>query len=218
MAAGVFLGTVLLSILAYVVGMVVFVAGGSLTGANSLTDADRVFGDNVGTSYEKDPETGLTPTFFSLLALFYPSVTGIMAGTNRSALLSNAGRSIPRGTLGAIGTTTAIYVGTVWLFGAFVSNETLKTNKLVVAAAAWPHPMLVNVGIIMSSIGAALQCLTGAPQLLSAIAHDKARGSGAGAGVSLADTPPPPPEPRRRCPSSSPSLLPPEQHRAAPSG
>lgn len=173
MAAGVFLGTVLLSILAYVVGMIIFVAGGSLNGANSLTNEDRVFGDNVGASYEKDPETGLTPTFFSLLALFYPSVTGIMAGTNRSALLRDAGRSIPRGTLGAIATTTAIYVGTVWLFGAFVSNETLKTNKLVVAAAAWPHPMLVNVGIIMSSIGAALQCLTGAPQLLSAIAHDK---------------------------------------------
>lgn len=36
---------------------------------------------------QENPDTGLTPTFWSLLALFFPSATGIMAGCNRSAVL-----------------------------------------------------------------------------------------------------------------------------------
>jgi potassium/chloride transporter 4/5/6 len=91
-----------------------------------------------------------------------------------AAILANPGRSIPTGTLGAIGTTTCIYLIAIWFFGTSLSNELLITDKLVVTAVAWPHELIVKVGIIMSCIGAGLQTMTGAPRLLAAIADDDA--------------------------------------------
>jgi len=37
---------------------------------------------------------------------------------------------------------------------------------------AWPAPAVIYIGIILSTLGAALQSLTGAPRLLAAIAND----------------------------------------------
>ena len=42
----------------------------------------------------------------------------------------------------------------------------------MVGNIAWPHPKLVEVGSLLSTIGAGLQSLTGAPRLLQAIAKD----------------------------------------------
>ncbi|EPS64392.1 hypothetical protein M569_10388, partial [Genlisea aurea] len=44
--------------------------------------------------------------------------------------------------------------------------------RLLTATVAWPLPAITYVGIILSTLGAALQSLTGAPRLLSAIAND----------------------------------------------
>ena len=38
---------------------------------------------------------------------------------------------------------------------------------------AWPHPKVVEVGSLLSTIGAGLQSLTGAPRLLQCIAKDQ---------------------------------------------
>lgn len=45
-------------------------------------------------------------------------------------------------------------------------------GSLVVGNIAWPHPKVVEVGSLLSTIGAGLQSLTGAPRLLQAIAKD----------------------------------------------
>lgn len=169
MSSNFFLLCVLASVVCMTLGVILF-ALGLFDGA--LGPMDRVFMDNIWPIYEPDPITDVTPTFFSLLAIFYPSVTGILAGSNRSAVLSNPARSIPAGTLGAVGFTTFIYIFTVWLFGMIIANETMKENKMVVADIAFPSGGVVKIGIIMSSIGAALQCMTGAPRLLAAIALD----------------------------------------------
>lgn len=174
-AAHLFLGAVLLSILSFLVGIVIFAAGGALNGAASLDAADRETWGSVHSSYEKDAETGLTPSFFSLLALFFPSLTGITAGLNRSQS-RDVGHSVPQGTLAAIATGSVVLLSTVWLFGASVSSDALKANKLAMAAAAWPHPVLVNAGILVIAVGAVLQCLARAARLLSAIAHEEVRG------------------------------------------
>ncbi|KAM0860870.1 hypothetical protein ACQ4PT_046263 [Festuca glaucescens] len=44
--------------------------------------------------------------------------------------------------------------------------------KLLTATVAWPAPVVIYIGIILSTLGAALQSLTGAPRLLAAIAND----------------------------------------------
>lgn len=44
--------------------------------------------------------------------------------------------------------------------------------RLLSATISWPYPAFIYVGIILSTLGAALQSLTGAPRLLAAIAND----------------------------------------------
>lgn len=86
--------------------------------------------------------------------------------------MASPGDSIPVGTLSAIATTTCLYLAVIWLYGCSVSNSVLINDKLVVVSMAWPSQYVVNVGIIMSSVGACMQSLTGAPRLLAAIAND----------------------------------------------
>lgn len=169
MASNIFLGMVFLSIFCMCLGCVLFASGVFL---GRLQPWDLVFFDNVWSRYEPDPVTGIMPDFFSLLAIFYPSVTGILAGSNRSAVLADPGKSIPKGTISAILTTTTIYISVVWLFGLTIANPTMKTDKFVTAAIAFPNDQVVKIGVIVSCIGAALQCLVGAPRLLAAISMD----------------------------------------------
>lgn len=46
-------------------------------------------------------------------------------------------------------------------------------GKLVVANMAWPNEWVILIGSFLSTLGAGLQSLTGAPRLLQAIARDE---------------------------------------------
>ena len=170
-AANFFLVTVGLSIFSILLGTILF-AFGLYDG--SLSDEERAFGDNLHSNYRPDPITGVTPTFWGLVAIFYPATTGIMAGTNRSSTLASPNKSIPIGTIGAIGVTTILYICQVWLMGSVVSNDILIYNKLVLTTVAFPSRIVAKLGMVTSCVGAALQCMAGAPQLLGAIAADDA--------------------------------------------
>ncbi|KAF3450326.1 hypothetical protein FNV43_RR06406 [Rhamnella rubrinervis] len=135
--------------------------------------------DNWSSDYQNtnsggvpDPDGKVTWNFNAMVGLFFPAVTGIMAGSNRSASLKDTQRSIPIGTLAATLTTTAMYIVSVFLFGALATREKLLTDRLLSATVAWPFPAIIYIGIILSTLGAALQSLTGAPRLLAAIAND----------------------------------------------
>uniref|UniRef100_A0A8C1LNK2 Solute carrier family 12 member 7 n=1 Tax=Cyprinus carpio TaxID=7962 RepID=A0A8C1LNK2_CYPCA len=119
-------------------------------------------------------------TFFTLLVgIYFPSVTGIMAGSNRSGDLRDAQRSIPIGTILAIATTTIIYLSCVVVFGACIEGVVLRDKfgdsvkgNLVIGTLSWPSPWVIVIGSFFSCCGAGLQSLTGAPRLLQAIARD----------------------------------------------
>ena len=106
-------------------------------------------------------------------------MVGIMAGSNRSGDLADAQKSIPIGTICAILTTSTVYLSTVLLFAGTVDNLLLRDKfgqsiggKLVVANIAWPNQWVILIGSFLSTLGAGLQSLTGAPRLLQAIAKD----------------------------------------------
>ncbi|XP_048018933.1 solute carrier family 12 member 7 isoform X1 [Megalobrama amblycephala] len=119
-------------------------------------------------------------TFFTLLVgIYFPSVTGIMAGSNRSGDLRDPQRSIPTGTILAIVTTSFIYISCVVLFGACIEGVVLRDKygdsvkkTLVVATLAWPSSWVIVIGSFFSCCGAGLQSLTGAPRILQSIARD----------------------------------------------
>ncbi|XP_054803510.1 cation-chloride cotransporter 1 isoform X3 [Prosopis cineraria] len=139
----------------------------------------ETFKENWNSDYQKtdangipDPNGSVSWDFNSLVGLFFPAVTGIMAGSNRSSSLKDTQRSIPVGTLAATLSTSSMYLITVFLFGSVATRNKLLTDRLLTATIAWPFPSLIKIGIILSTLGAALQSLTGAPRLLAAIAND----------------------------------------------
>lgn len=73
----------------------------------------------------------ITTTFTILIGIFFPSVTGIMAGSNRSGDLADAQKSIPIGTICAILTTSTVYLSSVILFAATVDNLLLRDKSVV---------------------------------------------------------------------------------------
>ncbi|XP_046286356.2 solute carrier family 12 member 7 isoform X2 [Marmota monax] len=123
--------------------------------------------------------TDIMTYFTMLVGIYFPSVTGIMAGSNRSGDLRDAQKSIPTGTILAIVTTSFIYLSCIVLFGACIEGVVLRDKfgealqgNLVIGMLAWPSPWVIVIGSFFSTCGAGLQSLTGAPRLLQAIARD----------------------------------------------
>lgn len=116
-------------------------------------------------------------TFIDLFAIFFPCVTGIIAGTHRSGELANPARSIPIGTLSAIGTSSLVYLTLTLLLGTVCTGEYLRTVNpkfaLPITGVAWPDKAVVSVGAISAGLGAGLQCFVGASIILNAMVRDE---------------------------------------------
>uniref|UniRef100_A0A8C1T6F5 Solute carrier family 12 member 5a n=1 Tax=Cyprinus carpio TaxID=7962 RepID=A0A8C1T6F5_CYPCA len=135
--------------------------------------------DSVPTNTNRYVLADITSFFTMLVGIYFPSVTGIMAGSNRSGDLQDAQKSIPIGTILAITTTSIIYMSSVLLFGSCIEGTVLRDKfgeavrgNLVIGTLAWPSPWVIVIGSFFSTCGAGLQSLTGAPRLLQAIARD----------------------------------------------
>ncbi|GLT97103.1 hypothetical protein SLE2022_146870 [Rubroshorea leprosula] len=163
-----FLIPVLFSVFCIIIGIFLARKDDPVAGVTGLSLES--FKENWGSDYQTTNEAGIPDAdgkvywnFNALVGLFFPAVTGIMAGSNRSASLKDTQRSIPIGTLAATLMTTGLYLISVLLFGAVATREKLLTDRLLTASVAWPFPVIVQIGIILSTLGAALQSLTDAP-------------------------------------------------------
>ncbi|KAL3108614.1 hypothetical protein niasHT_015536 [Heterodera trifolii] len=129
--------------------------------------------------HSKEVYQDVKTSFFLIMAIYFPAVTGILTGTNMSGDLANPQKSIPWGTIAAQLTTTIIYFSLAFVFGATIRPELNRdktgislNGRMVVAQLAWPTEWVVLVGSFLSTFGAALQCLCSAPRLLQSIAKD----------------------------------------------
>merc|ERR1719242_1860483 len=84
-------------------------------------------GSNMGSSYESGED------FWSVLSIFFPAVTGIMAGANISGDLRDPSKDIPKGTLWAIGVSTVVYMLMAVMVGAVTVRYELINNTLVMS-------------------------------------------------------------------------------------
>ena len=110
-------------------------------------------------------------TFFPVFALFFPAVTGIMAGVNMSGDLRDPSRSIPRGTFLSIAASGGIYLGIAVLLAASTGRQELIGEGFVMQERAF-SPALVYAGVICATLSSALGSMMGAPRILQAFARD----------------------------------------------
>ncbi|KAL5158778.1 Cation-chloride cotransporter 1 [Glycine soja] len=131
-----FLIPVLFSVVCIFLG--IFLAGKDHPSEGITGLSSETFKENWSADYQKTNDAGIPETdgsvtwnFNSLVGLFFPAVTGIMAGSNRSSSLRDTQQSIPVGTLAATLTTTSLYLVSLMLFGAVATREKLLTDSLI---------------------------------------------------------------------------------------
>jgi amino acid transporter len=110
--------------------------------------------------------------FLIVFAIFFPAVTGIMAGVNLSGDLKNPRKAIPLGTLSAIGVTALIYIAIAYFAANYISPLELRSDQMVMVEYAWWGP-LVLMGILSATFSSALGSMIGAPRILQALAEQK---------------------------------------------
>ncbi len=110
--------------------------------------------------------------FWQVFAIFFPAVTGIMAGANLSGDLREPRRAIPIGTLSAIGVTLVIYLSLAYGFYIFAGSTELRSNQMIMVDRALWGP-LVLIGILAATFSSALGSIMGAPRILQALAQQQ---------------------------------------------
>ena len=109
--------------------------------------------------------------FWTVFAVFFPAVTGIMAGVNMSGDLEDPGRAIPRGTFAAIGVGYVIYITIPLLLVWRGSIGPLISDPLVMRRMAfWGDAILL--GVWGATLSSAVGSILGAPRVLQALARD----------------------------------------------
>jgi amino acid transporter len=104
--------------------------------------------------------------------IFFPAATGIMVGVGMSGDLANPRRSIPRGLLGAWGISLGIYLITAFWYDAVASPTQLVNDPTIMIRMAWVGPMVL-IGLLCTTLMAALSCLVAAPRLLQAMGEQR---------------------------------------------
>ena len=109
-----------------------------------------------------------------LFAIFFPAVTGIMAGVNMSGDLKSPHIAIPRGTLAALGTAVLLYlVQIVIAAGCFPREEMIRTPyRILTSNALWGLWFMVLAGVQAATLSTALGWLLGAPRVLQSLGVD----------------------------------------------
>ncbi len=110
--------------------------------------------------------------FWAVFAVFFPAVTGIMAGLGLSGDLRDPIKAIPRGALAATITGFVVYllIPIVLIRGA--SPEALRENPMIWTKIAPLGVLLVMPGLWGAIFSSAVGSILGAPRTLQALAAD----------------------------------------------
>jgi len=129
-------------------------------------------------------------SFGYCLSVFFPCFTGILSGANRADILRDPPKNLKQGTFGAIIFSLFMYSSFMILWGMSRNYQYLlgpggsagsshrrlaggTQGAHVVTEIVWnPFPNSAHIGIIISSLSQALQCLIVAPRILQSIAKD----------------------------------------------
>ncbi len=111
--------------------------------------------------------------FWPVFAVFFPAVTGIMAGVSLSGDLERPERSIPRGSIAAVLVGFVVYLGTVIALGLAASPEELINDNLLWFTLAGGIGFLIFPGLWGAIFSSAVGSILGAPHTLEAMVDDR---------------------------------------------
>jgi amino acid transporter len=110
--------------------------------------------------------------FWIVFAVFFPASTGILAGANMSGDLKDPRRSIPAGTLWALGISSLVYLALAWWVArAGTPEELTRDYNLAIDRSLWPP--LVLAGLLGATASSALAGLVGGPRILMAMGENR---------------------------------------------
>ena len=155
----------------YVIMAIIILSIFSIVGGLFITELNYEFtwlGDYAGS---KENNFGGS-SFWLVFAVFFPAVTGVMAGANMSGDLKNPRKSIPNGTLSAVVITTFVYLGLVLVAALLATPEELVSDYNIFIKKAYFAP-IVLAGLLGATLSSALGSFVGAPRILLALGEKR---------------------------------------------
>lgn len=107
-------------------------------------------------------------SFWIVFAVFFPAVTGVMAGANMSGDLEDPRRSIPTGTISAVILSSIVYLAMIFIAPLMGSREEMVGNYNLFIDRAY-FPPIVLAGLLGATLSSALGSFVGAPRILLAL-------------------------------------------------
>ncbi|MBQ4471366.1 MAG: amino acid permease [Kiritimatiellae bacterium] len=122
------------------------------------------------------PEASSVPPvldFWTVFAVFFPAVTGILSGLGMSGDLKDPGRAIPKGTIAAVLVGYAIYMAVPIALRFMVADDALlRTDTMILQKCArWQTPILL--GVWAATLSSAIGSFLVAPRVLQALSRDR---------------------------------------------
>ena len=111
--------------------------------------------------------------FWATFAIFFPAVTGILAGVSLSGDLADPGKAIPWGTLGAVVVGFVVYLLVPVALGSSLDATTLRDPEVLPWNEIAILPILVVPGMFGAILSSAFGSILGAPRTLQALANDR---------------------------------------------
>ena len=142
-----------------------------ILGAIVLSLVSIFFGTTEGKGFDFSEVSGSGVNFATLFGIFFPAVTGFTAGVAMSGDLKDPKKSIPWGTMLAVGTGLLVYIIlALFIFYSIPTAELQKNNNALVEFG-WV-PQFVIAGIWGATLSSALGGILGAPRILQAMSLD----------------------------------------------
>ncbi len=113
------------------------------------------------------------PGFWAVFAVFFPAVTGIMAGVSLSGDLRRPERAIPRGTIAAVLTGFVVYLFVIVALSAAATPGDLAADNLIWFSLAGGISFLILPGLWGAIFSSAVGSVLAAPRTLEAMIHDR---------------------------------------------
>ncbi len=156
-------------IMAVIIGSIVSIVVAAFNGSMQYDVADV----GLWGSFRGAPETDFSgTTFWTVFAVFFPAATGIMAGANMSGDLKDPRRSIPIGTMAAIGVSLVIYLFLAyWIARSATPDELVENYYVMIDKAQWGW--LVVAGVFGATFSSALASMVGAARILQAMGEHR---------------------------------------------